>query len=447
MRRVLIISPSFVPINAPDLQRVRMSLPHYAENGWEPVVLTVNEHQIDATREPALVATVPPQIRVVRCGALPLSLCRALGIGNLGLRAWLHLFLAGSRLLRREKFDLVFFSNTQFVTFTLGRLWRFLHGVPYIVDLQDPWRTDYYERPGSRPPPGGWKYKLARLQARVLEPWCLRKMSALMSVSSHYLGDLSQRYPWFAPIPSDTIGFGATESDLVAARALPVSLSTRSNARDVVRLVYTGAAGPITPHATSVLFSALQKFRARSPELAQRLRFEFYGTSYAPSGHGVPGILPVAQKHAVDDLVRESTDRIGHLESIRLQMEADALLLLGSSDLAYSPSKLYPYYLSARPMLAVVFKDSVLEKLIGELGCAEVASFSDSENTERAEASIIEFFQNLLSNETSASFARRRPAEFRERFLAPALTRRQCELFNRALIQAEGSTDKARPHA
>ena len=70
---------------------------------------------------------------------------------------------------KKEKFDLVFFSNTQFITFTLGFLWKRLYGVPYVIDVQDPWRTDYYERPGSRKPPGGWKYQFARLLAWVFE--------------------------------------------------------------------------------------------------------------------------------------------------------------------------------------------------------------------------------------------------------------------------------------
>jgi hypothetical protein len=36
MRTLLIVSPHFVPINAPDMQRVRMSLIYFAEFGWKP---------------------------------------------------------------------------------------------------------------------------------------------------------------------------------------------------------------------------------------------------------------------------------------------------------------------------------------------------------------------------------------------------------------------------
>jgi peptidyl-prolyl cis-trans isomerase D len=72
-----------------------------------------------------------------------------------------------------------------------------------VIDIQDPWRTDYYERKDSRQPPGGWKYQFARLQAWLLEGWTYRRVSAVMSVSPSYLDDLRARYPAFARVPAE----------------------------------------------------------------------------------------------------------------------------------------------------------------------------------------------------------------------------------------------------
>jgi hypothetical protein len=164
-KKVLIVSPHFPPINAPDMQRVRMSLPYYRRFGWEPVVLTVDERWQEGALEPELLVTIPADVRVVRVRAAPAAWTRRIGIGALGLRAWPYLLRRGARLLRREKFDLVFFSTSQFITYSLGRLWKARYGVPYVIDVQDPWRTDFYDKPGAPPPPGGWKYRFARLQA------------------------------------------------------------------------------------------------------------------------------------------------------------------------------------------------------------------------------------------------------------------------------------------
>jgi hypothetical protein len=219
VKKVLIVSPHFPPINAPDMQRVRMSLPHYRQAGWDPVVLAVGERWQDGVREPELLATLPPGVRVVSTRALPRRWSRWIGVGNIGLRAWPFLLWRGARLLRREKFDLVFFSSAQFITFTLGPIWRRRFGVPYVIDVQDPWRTGYYERPDSRKPPGGWKYQTARLLAWLFEGWCFKRAGGAMSVSPDYLADLRARHPSFGSVPTAVIGFGASRADLAVAQA------------------------------------------------------------------------------------------------------------------------------------------------------------------------------------------------------------------------------------
>ncbi len=58
-RRVLIVSPHFPPVNAPDHQRVRMSLPYLYENGWEAHVLAVDPRFVAGFLDPYLLQTIP----------------------------------------------------------------------------------------------------------------------------------------------------------------------------------------------------------------------------------------------------------------------------------------------------------------------------------------------------------------------------------------------------
>lgn len=435
MKKLLIISPHFPPINAPDFQRVRMSLSYYRQNGWEPIVLTVDAKLQTAAREEALLKTVPPDVKVISTGALQWT--RPFGLRNIALRSFRHLHDAGARLIRDEAIDLVFLSHTQFAAFPLGRIWRKKFGTPYAVDLQDPWRTDYYERPGVSKPPGGWKYQFARLQAFALEEWSLRKMSGLMSVSEVYLQDLQARYPWFRKVPQKVIRFGASEEDLRVARTIPLDPELEQlisrGPEGTLRFVYTGAAGPIMPHALTVLFTGLRRYRETHLAGARKFRFLFIGTSYTAPSHGIPSVMPVAAANGVEDMVTEVPHRVGHLECLRLQAEADVLLMLGSSDLAYSPSKLYPYFLANKPMLSVVFEDSALIKLLRELSCSRIASFPNVQTTDRAQEVLKAFFDNALAGFPPGSLPERNEALFFERYLARSLTQQQCELFEEAL--------------
>jgi hypothetical protein len=426
MPRLLIISPHFPPINAPDMQRVRMSLPYYRENGWEPIVLAVDPETDGGTHEEELKKTIPPDIRIHRIHAIPLKRARMFGVGNLGLRAWWSLFRAGLKIIREDKIDLVFISNTQFVTFTLGRLWRRLTGVPYVIDLQDPWRTDYYKGARKKERPGGWKYEAARLQSVFLERWSLRRMSAFMSVSPGYLDALRHRYAWLANIPSEVIVFGASDNDLAVARQTRVTTTTREMSD--TRVISTGAAGPIMHAALQVLFDGLVSFQTKA-----NLQFEFYGTSYAPGDSVQLSVLPLARSAGVATHVSEIPTRLGLLEIMRVQASASALLLLGSTDPAYTASKLHQYFLSGRPMLAIVLRGSRLEQQLSELSCATIIAFDTSGPSAETRSQIHAFFAAALDHFPTVTLPIRNEELFRREFLAPALTAHQCALFEAAL--------------
>lgn len=416
------------------MQRIRMSLPYYRAHGWEPIVLCVGEAWQHGVREPELDQTIPPDIKIVRVPALPLRWTRLIGMGNLGLRCWLHFLIAGTRLIRREKIDLIFFSNTQFVTFTLGRIWRALFDTPYVFDMQDPWRTDYYERKGSRRPPGGWKYQIARAMAWALEGWSFRRVGAVMSVSPAYLDDLRVRIPHLATVPSAVISFGASLEDIAKAKAMAPPSHRYTRERDELHVLYTGASGPVMPHSLTVLFQGLKLYHERSPTRARRLRFHFLGTSYVAPGFGKNSVIPVAETCGITNQVEEIPHRLGHLECIRLQIEADILLLPGSSDLAYSPSKVYPYYLSQRPTLGLVFKNSVMEGLLDELACAYMVRFNADEAKESAHEALCRFFDLAFAGFPAGTFPVRNDAYFNTRFLAETLTANQCALFDQAVL-------------
>jgi hypothetical protein len=187
------------------------------------------------------------------------------------------------------------------------------------------------------------------------------------------------------------------------------------------------------PHALMVLFEALRRYRERCPEQAARFRFHFFGTSYVPPGRGIPSVTPIAEVCRVADLVDEVPHRLGHLECIRLQADADVLLLPGSSDLAYSPSKVYPYYLSGKPILGLVFKDSVMERLLEELRCAYMVRFREREPKEDAYKALDEFFARVAEGAVASVLPQRNDDYFNAHFLAESLTQRQCALFERAL--------------
>ena len=146
MKRVLIVAPHFPPVNAADMHRARVSLAALR------VVRLAAVRADGRARLPGDAARAAPARDVAAglpiiayTGALPARWTRPLGVGSVGLRAFAHLYREGARIIARESIDLVFFSTTVFPAMALGRLWKRRFGVPYVLDIQDAWLSDYYD--------------------------------------------------------------------------------------------------------------------------------------------------------------------------------------------------------------------------------------------------------------------------------------------------------------
>jgi hypothetical protein len=367
-RRLLIVSPHFPPINAPDMQRVRMSLPYFASSDWEVTVLTVDDPTPLAPVEPELLDTVPATVRVVRAHCCSRRWTRWLGVNNVALRALPFLFLAGCRLLSGRRYDAVYFSTTMFIVLPFGRIWRRLYSTPYVIDLQDPWVTDFYERPGAPRPPGGWKYRVARGLGLLLEGWTMRRAAHLITVSAAYGDTIRARYPDLHELPCTELPFGAPGPDLHHLRA---TLARRPAIlpRDGFRLAFAGALSPGMLGSVEVLFAAVAALRRDGVAIS----IHFFGTSYAQAGKSEPVTLAPAARHGLQDCVHEQPGRLPYFSALQVTLEADTNLLFGSTDLTFTPSKILAVQAAGRPVLALAYAGSAMAERLTQAGLSFVS--------------------------------------------------------------------------
>jgi glycosyltransferase involved in cell wall biosynthesis len=419
-------------VNAPDLQRVRQSLPYYAEFGWAAHVLAVAPDPTAQVLDPALAAALPPEIPVTRVKPLPLPATSWAGLRNLGWRSLLALARAGNRLLAPGGFDLVFFSTTQFACLPLGRYWLARYGVPFVIDLQDPWVNDYYERNPSAPRPGGVKFRFARAAAALSEGKTLAACAGLITVSPAYVEVLRQRYDFMATKPAVTLPFGIDPTDF--ARAAQLAASGRLFAAQPGRLhvVSVGRGGPdLHPALRAVLASAeIARSAAAAAGAAEpSLEFHLVGTSYAAQSAATPQFAAVIAAAGAADFCHEHSARIGYFDALRLLREADVILVLGSADASYSPSKLHTALAAGKPVLAVVWRGSELSRQVAPLAGIRVLELEpDGSAVPAALEAAAQFWRDLV-----ASPARTSPGVLPPEMHARALTAQQAAFFSRVL--------------
>jgi len=377
------------------MQRVRMSLPYFKQNGWEAEVVMVDPAYSDAPMDELLLQTIPADITVHTVKAFAKKYTAKLGFGNIAFRSYWFYRKKVNELLSKNKYDLIYFSTTQFAVCVLGAYWKKKFGLPYVIDMQDPWHSEYYrDKPKAQQPP---KYWLSYRVNKTLEPLALKQVSGLISVSESYITDLKTRYPQIKDIPAATITFGSFLPDMAIALKNSENF-TPLLATGYKNMVYIGRGGADMHSAISPVFEVFKNLLTQYPDQYSHLRFYFIGTSYAGQGQGTPTILPLAKHFGLEEFVVEKTDRISYFHTLATLQQADALFIPGSDDPKYTASKIYPYLLTNKPLLTIFNAKSPANIVLKECGAEYTLSYDDADIQIR-----IKHFLELMATDTLAS--------------------------------------------
>ena len=413
LKKVLIICPYFPPFNAPDMHRIRMSLPYFKEFGWDARIIKINDRHLEGVKDIKLLKTIPSDIIIHNVGSLPKTWTSKVGLGSLALRSLWHYKKKVNNLLKKEKFDLVYFSTTMFPLCILGAYWKAKFGIPYIIDLQDPWHTDYYEdKPKILRPKKYWfSYHLNK----YLEPIAMKHCDGLIAVSEKYINDLKDRYLNIKYIPSAVITFGYSDLDYQLADDTKLK---KKGAKFL--LTYLGVLGSMMNDSMSIFFNAVSKLSNFDSEFDIVLK----GTSYVPGDKTKKGV-PFANNYGVFN-IEERPERISLLTVISEMKSCDGLLIFGTDDSGYTASKIYPYIQSRKPILAILHPQSSAYQILKENTSATVVSLMDDEKTQIKSINV--FLSNVKELKPLVV-----DMNLFEQFSAKRLTRKQCKLFDQVI--------------
>ena len=399
MRRLLMISPHFPPDSSAGTHRVRLLAPHLEAHGWRPTVLTVAEQDYEGRVDPELAALVPPSLAVVRSRALSVRATRPFGVGDLGLRALPGLRRAAWRLCGQDAFDAVFITIYPTYPAVLGPMIKRRFGLPFVLDYQDPWVGAWGRAVG-----GGaagavdFRSRSTRAIAARLEPRVLRAADGVTAVSARTYEDAFARIG-VAPraVAEIPIGWDSADLDALARRGGRARLIPEDGR---VNICYTGTLLPLGVATLRAVLTAARAVLDRDPLAADRLRFYFFGTSNQAAG-GEPRVVPHARELGVEHLVHEHPARLDYLDALDALRQASALLLIGSSEPHYTPSKVFPALLASRPLLAVYHSESTAVEMLSAAApapAARVITFNDERPVERVVGCIAEALRGVLSS-------------------------------------------------
>lgn len=318
---------------------------------------------------------------------------------------------------------------------SLGPLLRRQHHAPYVLDFQDPWIS-----PEGTIHRRSLKTVMNRLIHKCLEPKSVSDASGLMAVSSEYLDVLDSRYASVQRIPREVIPFGYSQLDTqirdsrlrangINSLAAGITDEFKRDLTERIVGVYTGAYVTSMEPMISSLFSACRRVLEHAPNLSDKLRLWFVGSNYSELGARSP-ILPLAKKFRVDHVVREVPLRIPFYDAAAVQALARFNILLGSVSRGYNPSKLFNLLESGRPVLAILQRGTFVDTLLSATGGA-VCIHVDTDDLGTLASDDAATF--LLEACHSTPIVPMIDADVMKRWSAPESTRKQADLFERAV--------------
>ncbi|MSU58685.1 MAG: hypothetical protein EXS35_11000 [Pedosphaera sp.] len=419
LRRVALVAAHFVPGNLASVHRSRLWSLHLREFGWEPVIVTTHWDYYEEQIETDLMELVPPDLKVIRTkafGTRPIRL-----VGDLGVRAFRAHRLALCELSRGNGVDFVHITIPSNFSALLGRMVKRKTGVPYGIDYIDPW---VHEFPGSRN-----LFTKAWASARLaewLEPWAVRDASLITGINRRYFQGVLDRNPHLtrqavlAEMP-----YGGSEVDHDYARRHPRPAKLFAAHAGKFNLIYAGAMLPQGYAVLERLLEALALLRQRRDGLGKLFHLHFVGTGKSPNDPQGFNIRPSIERHGLSDCVSETPQRMPYLNVLNHLHAASGILVMGSTEPHYSPSKIFQSVMSRRPVFALLHRDSTAVGVLRATRAGQLVTLTEKELPD-AVALAAELERFIFNNEFSEGTVQwdalaRHSARASARILAAAL--------------------------
>jgi glycosyltransferase involved in cell wall biosynthesis len=255
-------------------------------------------------------------------------------------RGWIRFAVnALSDLKANEHPDIILSTSPPVSGHLIAARAQRLFNRPWVADLRDLWAATL-----SGP------QRLLRPRHQLLERRTLRTANALVTVSTPWAHSLQRKFP-STPVYSITNGFDPDDFP-----AGPKSLT------EYLSLTHTGYLyeGKRDP---TLLFEVLRDLIAEGAVHKNDIRVRFYG----PPEFWLSALV---ERYRLKEVV-EIAGRVPREEALRRQGESHLLLLLGWSDpreTGQHTGKLFEYFGSARPILAVGGAEGVLTETLNETG-------------------------------------------------------------------------------
>jgi hypothetical protein len=366
-RRLYLVSAYFPPSNLVCVHRARLMANYLQALGWDVTILSVQPDYYEEKLEWELLNLVSPSVRVIRVPAISQKFARSIGIGDIAIRAFVSLYMALKNASEAKQIDLLHITIPSNYQTVLGRILSDHFDIPYIIDYQDPWVSESkaYEKVLSK----AW---ISSFIAERLEPFALSRASGITGITEEYFQGVLHRNPNLEKIPKLEFQMGFSREDYEVSSRLNIASRRIQKNSSELQVVYAGVLLPQAIQPFRCFLKALSIANAQSKRPIRLICLGTGGSDDNPNGYR---ILPMARDLGAEQWVMEYPERHPYLEILATLSAADGIVVIGSTERHYSPSKIFQSILSERPVLALLHRESDAVSILESSGAGKVIKF------------------------------------------------------------------------
>lgn len=390
-RKVLVIAYYFPPMGYSGVQRTSKFVKHLVDFGWEPTVLTIKPKSYYAFDETLLKELEEKNIRIIRTGSSDptqkiikqgkirseflrkiLNIISQTFILPDNKRFWMKPALKAARkLLREEKFDIIFATAPPYTDFRIGYKLKKEFNIPLILDYRDAWYDDglsFYPTPIHR-----WIVK-------AMERKILHASDKIIAYTRQIKEHILKNYPFIGQDEIVIIPHGYDEEDFNITFQPTKSLHK-------LRITYSGAF--YDERTPKFFLKAIEKLFKERPDIQNQIEFLFVGK------------FPKYYYRRIQKGRYKSsfvfTGYVDHKTNIKYLLDSDVLWLMirhSKNPHLYATSKLFEYIGTGKPILALVPKNGAAAQILKDYEASFIVEPDDIDGIKNSLIEIFELFKS-----------------------------------------------------
>lgn len=402
MKRILIIAYIFPPSGGAGVQRTTKFVNYLPDYNWLPIVLTVTPSNYGVT-DISHMQGLSNKVEIIRSfffdpiARYSSSVSPIYDVGNfsessflkrlenhiklllrsIAVKGWVFIekyflipdqavlwipfaLVAGMLAAWRSNYDIIYATGEPYSSFITARILSKLTGVPYVIDMRDPWTLSTY-RKEQRP---GWRESIERWMEKQVLAACSACIFANPSMDL-YANLFSKWSNKFHYLPN---GFDSLDFEGVNPKRF-----------DKFTIIHTGTFLPGYRTADTFLLG-LRSLLNIQPELAEQMQVILVGKIGE-------------ERHLIAELnlqgVVFQTGYVPHRESMSYLLGADALLLVGGEHSWEETGKIYEYMAAGKPIIALSNPTGAAAQLLNKYSNAMIVDRECVESTKQSLVNLV----------------------------------------------------------